>query len=112
MPRLAGGRSTAGSNWLSNEVFRYSCVEIFDRINPAKRGIYRIIFFCFEPRRWSSFWIALLGAFMSHRFSKLEWGFVVIVLAMLIGAIVVGSGNRKNIKSAKKTNAGATTPAR
>ena len=49
---------------------------------------------------------------MSHRFSKLEWGFVVIVFAMLIGAIVVGSGNRKNIKSAKKTNAGATTPAR
>jgi len=49
---------------------------------------------------------------MSHRFSKLEWGFAVIVFAILAGAILLGTGDRKGVKIAKKTNAGATTPAR
>ncbi|RPI79902.1 MAG: discoidin domain-containing protein [Desulfobacteraceae bacterium] len=50
---------------------------------------------------------------MRHRFSKLEWGFVVIVFAIIIGAIFVGNGNRgrKGFKSPQKTSIGTTTPA-
>lgn len=51
---------------------------------------------------------------MSHRFSKLEWGFVVIVFAILAGAILVGNGNRdrQGAKRAQETSSGGMTPAR